>query len=85
MISKTIGFRGLAYFQTHPYISAVYRLSGSDVGQAIHGSPQVTSGSSGLAAPTCQAKESQKASNETEEWSQRTQEPQEDPGTDLSM
>ena len=23
MISKTIGFRGLAYFQTHPYISTV--------------------------------------------------------------
>ena len=62
----------------------VYRLSGSDVGlQAIHGSHK-SQVALQLQLP-CQAKESQKASNETEEWSQRTQEPQEDPGTDLSM
>ena len=31
MISKTIGFRGLAYFQTHPYRDVYYSHDGSMV------------------------------------------------------
>ena len=39
MISKTIGFRGLAYFQTHPFVF-FFRMSPL---LPRHGSPQVPS------------------------------------------
>ena len=32
MISKTIGFRGLAYFQTHPYVYVMYDSLPSQIG-----------------------------------------------------
>ena len=41
MISKTTGFRGLAYFQTHPDTNSVKMLPGS---QSLRGAPMSSAG-----------------------------------------